>query len=133
MTASDERPHATPGEQPPMSVQEVTPEGAGPPGSISSEASTPGPRAQAPGPTRMSVPALLSKTLRLAVPLYLSTLILGLVPTAVIMLGLGTLAGDRPWRGDLLGPDWLALASEIVMEALYGKGLPGLALVVVGG
>jgi hypothetical protein len=80
----------------------------------------------------MTLTGLLGKTLRLAVPLYLSTLLLGLIPTGVMMLGLGTLAGDRPWRGDLLGPGWLNLALEILMEAYYGRGMPGLALVLIG-
>jgi hypothetical protein len=81
----------------------------------------------------MTLRGLLGKTLRLAVPLYLSTLVLGLIPTAVMMLGVGTLAGDRPWRGDLLGPGWLDLVLEIVMEAYHGGGAPGLALVIIGG
>jgi hypothetical protein len=80
----------------------------------------------------MTLTGLLGKTLRLAVPIYLSTLLLGLIPAGIMMLGLGTLAGDRPWRGDLLGPGWLDLALEILMEAYYGRGTPGLSLVLVG-
>jgi hypothetical protein len=49
------------------------------------------------------------------------------------MLGLQTLAGDRPWRADLLGPGWLNLVTEIVMEAYDGRGLPGLLPILVGG
>ena len=48
----------------------------------------------------MTLAGLLGKTLRLAVPLYLSTLLLGLIPTAVMMMGIGTMAGDRPWRAE---------------------------------
>jgi hypothetical protein len=80
----------------------------------------------------MTLRGLLGKTLRLAVPLYLSTLLLGLIPTGVMLLGLGTLAGDRPWRGNLLGPGWLNLALEIFSEAFYSRGMPGLSLVIVG-
>jgi hypothetical protein len=81
----------------------------------------------------MTFPSLLVRTLRLALPLYLATVLLALLPTTVMMLGLQTLAGDRPWRGDLLGPGWLNLVTEIVMEAYYGHGLPGLLPIVVGG
>jgi hypothetical protein len=48
------------------------------------------------------------------------------------MLGLGALAGDRPWRADLLGPGWLNLVTEILLEAYYGHGLPGLSLIAIG-
>jgi len=78
----------------------------------------------------MTAGRLVGRTLRLAVPLYLSTLVLGLIPTSIAMLGLASLAGDRPWRGELLGPGWLNLATEIVMEAVYAKGAPGVSLVL---
>lgn len=81
----------------------------------------------------MTFQALVVRTLRLALPYYLATLVLALIPTGVMMIGVYDLAGDRPWRGALLGPGWLNLASEIVMEAFYGRGLPGLAPILVGG
>lgn len=81
----------------------------------------------------MMVGGLLGKTLRLAVPLYLSTLLLGLIPTAVMMMGIGSMAGDRPWRADLLGPGWMNLALDVVMEAFYRRAAPGLSLVIIGG
>jgi hypothetical protein len=74
---------------------------------------------------------LLAKTLGLAVPLYLATVVLGLIPTVVTWLGLGTLVGDRPWRADLLGPGWMNLAVEMLMEAAYTRVAPGMALVLV--
>jgi hypothetical protein len=80
----------------------------------------------------MTLGGLLGKTLRLAVPLYLSTLLLGLVPTAVMMIGIGTMAGDRTWRADLLGPGWMNLALDVVMEAFYRRAAPGLSLVIIG-
>jgi hypothetical protein len=83
--------------------------------------------------TRWTPGWLLGRTLRLAVPLYLSTLVLGLIPTSLAMVGLGLLAGDRPWRGDLLGPGWLNLVTELLMEAIYTRGAPGVSLLVVAG
>jgi hypothetical protein len=80
----------------------------------------------------MTLGGLLGKTLRLAVPLYLSTLLLALIPTGVMMLGIGTMAGDRPWRADLLGPGWMNLALDVVMEAFYRRAAPGLSLVLIG-
>ena len=85
----------------------------------------------------MSVPTLVLTTLRLAVPLYLSTLFLALLPTVVAMLGLFPLAGDRPWRGDLLAPGWMNVAVEIIMSAAYRRDASGLlplilAFLVVG-
>jgi hypothetical protein len=81
----------------------------------------------------MTFGGLFVRTLRLAVPLYLATLLLALVPAAVMLFGLETLAGDRPWRADLLGPGWLNLVTEVVMEAYDGRGLPGLLPILVGG
>jgi hypothetical protein len=77
----------------------------------------------------MTVRALVGRTLRLALPLYLTTLLLGAVPTTVAMYGFWLLAGDRPWRGDLLGPDWLNLAAEVVLTAIRGGGSAGTALI----
>jgi hypothetical protein len=80
----------------------------------------------------MTFQALVLRTLRLALPCYLATLVLALIPTGVMLLGLQELAGDRPWRTDLLGPGWMNLATEIMMEASYGRGLPGLAPILIG-
>lgn len=80
----------------------------------------------------MTFQVLVVKTLRLAVPVYLATLLFALIPTGVMMIGLQELAGDRPWRGDLLGAGWVNLATEILMEAVYGRGMPGLAQILVG-
>src|SRR5205814_3066225 len=79
---------------------------------------------------RVSVRRLLILTLRLALPIYLATVVVGLVPTAVAMLGLNALAGDRPWRADLLAPGWMNLAVELLMEAAYSRSMQGLAPVV---
>jgi hypothetical protein len=81
----------------------------------------------------VTVASLLGKTPRLAVPLYLTTLLIGLLPTTAALLGLVELAGDRPWRGDLLGPGWLDLTSEIMAEAVYTRGGPGLSWLAVAG
>ena len=76
----------------------------------------------------MSVPTMVLLTLRLAVPLYLANLMLALLPVGVAMLGLSSLAGDRPWRADLLGAGWMNTVSEIVMTAYYARDLDGAAL-----
>lgn len=78
----------------------------------------------------MSVTSLTVTTLRLAVPLYLATVLLGLLPTTVAMLGLVPLAGDRPWRGDLLSPGWMNVVAEMVMSAAYTGEAPQLMLVM---
>ena len=70
------------------------------------------------------------KTLRLAVPLYLSTLVLGLLPTAVAMFGLVPLAGDRPWRAELLAPGFMNVFAELVMSAVYAREPSPLVLLV---
>jgi len=77
----------------------------------------------------MTVRGLIGRTLRLALPLYLTTLLLGAIPTTVAMYGLWLLAGDRPWRGDLLGPGWLNLAVEVLLTAVRGGGSAGTALI----
>jgi hypothetical protein len=79
----------------------------------------------------MSIPSMVLKTLRLAVPLYLSTLLLGLIPTVVAMLGLVPLAGDRPWRAELLGPGSLNVFAELVMSAVYARQASPVALLFV--
>jgi hypothetical protein len=48
------------------------------------------------------------------VPLYLATLALALVPTAIVALALGWLAEDRPWALGVVGGDWLNLLVELV-------------------
>src|SRR5687767_14410220 len=78
----------------------------------------------------MSVAAVLRMTTRLAVPLYLSTLVLGLPPTTVAMLGLVPLAGDRPWRGDLLSPGFMNVLAEVVMSAAYTRDSPPVVLLL---
>ncbi|MFN8632714.1 MAG: hypothetical protein U0893_02580 [Chloroflexota bacterium] len=79
----------------------------------------------------MSVRSLLARTLRLAVPLYLSSLVLGLLPVALTMLGAYVLVADRPWRGDLLGPGWLNVASEVAMTAFYTRNAAGLTQIAI--
>lgn len=81
----------------------------------------------------MSVISVVLTTMRLAVPLYLSTLLLGLLPTAVAMLGLVPLAGDRPLRADLLSAGWMNVAAEMVMSAAYTRAAPEVALLLVAG
>jgi hypothetical protein len=79
----------------------------------------------------MSVASLIVMTLRLAAPLYLSTVLLGLLPTTVAMLGLVPLAGDRPWRAELLAPGWMNVVAEMVMSAVYTRQAPEVALLMV--
>lgn len=79
----------------------------------------------------MSVGALTAKTLRLTVPLYLSTVLLGILPTALMMLGVYVLASDRPWRADLLGPGWLNVVAEIGTTAFYTRNPAGLTQVAL--
>ena len=79
----------------------------------------------------MSVAWLALTTSRLSVPLYLSTLLLGLLPTSVAMLGLVPLAGDRPWRAELLSPGWLNVIAELMMSAAYTREAPQVALLLV--
>jgi hypothetical protein len=79
---------------------------------------------------RMSVGSVVLTTMRLAVPLYLSTLVLGLIPTTVAMLGLVPLAGDRPWRVDLLSAGWMNVVAEMVMSAVYARDAPQIVLLL---
>lgn len=76
----------------------------------------------------MSAARLVGRTLRLAAPLYLATLVLGALPTTVAVAGLGLLAADRPWRDGLLDAGWLNLAAEIMLAAAGGDGAGGVAL-----
>jgi hypothetical protein len=78
----------------------------------------------------MRIGTLAVTSLRLALPLYAATVLLGLAPTAVAMVGLGSVAWDRPWRGELLGPNWLNLLVEIVLGGLRG-GAPGSNLLLL--
>jgi hypothetical protein len=78
----------------------------------------------------MNIGSAIVATVRLAVPLYLIGVVLGLLPTTVAMLGLVPLAGDRPWRGDLLSPGWMNVVAEMVMNAIYMRGTPEIALVL---
>jgi hypothetical protein len=61
-------------------------------------------------------------SLRLTVPLYLANLLLALGPAALYTLGLGTVASDRPWAGELLGGDWLNWVAEITGAVLSPLG-----------
>ena len=81
----------------------------------------------------MTIGAGIVTTLRLAVPLYLATLLLGLLPTIVALVGLIPLAGDRPWRTELLSAGWMNIAAEIVLSAAYSRGSPEFALLLVAG
>jgi hypothetical protein len=81
----------------------------------------------------MTIASGVLTTLRLAVPLYLSTLVLGLLPTTVALLGLVPLAGDRPWRVELLSAGWMNVAAEIVMSAVYTRDAPEVVLLMVAG
>jgi hypothetical protein len=63
-----------------------------------------------------SLRRLLVTTLWLALPLYLLSLVLGLVGTAAALLGLGAVA-DRPWLSSLLGPGWLDVLIEFIVSA----------------
>jgi hypothetical protein len=79
---------------------------------------------------RVTIVSAVLATMRIAVPLYLSTLVLGLLPTTVAMLGLVPLAGDRPWRADLLSAGWMNVAAELVMSAVYAREASPIALVM---
>jgi hypothetical protein len=68
---------------------------------------------------RVSVGVLAGRTLRLAMPLYLATLLLALAPGLASLAGLALIAGDRPWRTELLGTDWLNLLLEVLGSTIY--------------
>jgi hypothetical protein len=81
----------------------------------------------------MSLSVLLPNTIRLALPLYLSTVLLGLVPIATTMLGLAPLAADRPWSAELLSPGWMHTAVEIFMGVPYARErVPLIVLMLLG-
>ena len=82
---------------------------------------------------RVTIVTAVLATMRIAVPLYLSTLVLGLLPTTVAMLGLVPLAGDRPWRADLLSAGWMNVAAELVMSAVYAREASPIALLLAAG
>ena len=82
---------------------------------------------------RVSIGALAARTVRLTVPLYFASLLLAVGPAAVGMLGLASVAADRPWRADLLGPNWLNLLLEMLGSAVYSGGSPGLVVMALAG
>ncbi|MCC6179813.1 MAG: hypothetical protein IT305_31250 [Chloroflexi bacterium] len=67
-----------------------------------------------------AVGRLLARALRFAAPLYLATLALAAVPTAIVIAAAHLAAGNRPWRTGLLDPSWL----NLVVEALGEVGAP---------
>lgn len=64
-------------------------------------------------------------SLRLALPLYLSNLLPGLIPTWAVAVGFAQVAGDRPWGAALLGGDWLNQAAELAAGAVADAELGG--------
>lgn len=70
-------------------------------------------------------------TLRLALPLYLLSLILGLLGTIVALPGLWSFA-DRPWLGDLVGPNWLNVLVEVGVSAMVAPPADRQALGLLG-
>ena len=81
----------------------------------------------------MRIGTLAVRTARLAVPLYLVSLLLALAPALVGMIGLVSVAADRPWRGDLLGPNWLNLLMELAGEAVFAGGSLGVGVMALAG
>lgn len=67
----------------------------------------------------MTVRDLVGRTLRLAVPLYLVSIAVSLVGTALAILGLMLAAGNRTWLANLLGPNWL----NTLLEAIFSLGV----------
>lgn len=82
---------------------------------------------------RVSIGALALRTVRLTFPLYVASLLLALVPAAVALLGLASVSGDRPWRTELLGPNWLNVLLEIVGSTVYAGASAGVSLMVLAG
>jgi hypothetical protein len=82
---------------------------------------------------RVSVGVLAGRTLRLAMPLYLATLLLALAPGLASLAGLALIAGDRPWRTELLGTDWLNLLLEVLGSTIYQGGSFGFSLMLLAG
>jgi hypothetical protein len=64
---------------------------------------------------------LLVLTLRLAVPLYLASLAVALVGTALVTAGLATAGGGRTWLPDLLGSGWLNTVTELLLSLRPGS------------
>jgi hypothetical protein len=81
----------------------------------------------------LSIGELAVRTLRLTVPVYLASLLLALVPAVIGMIGLASVAADRPWRADLLGPNWLNLLIELATEAVNAGGSWGVGLMALSG
>lgn len=82
---------------------------------------------------RVSMGELAIRTIRLSVPLYVASLLLALGPALVGMLGLVSVAADRPWRTELLGPNWLNLLLELMGETIYSGGSLGVGVMVAAG
>lgn len=82
---------------------------------------------------RVTMARLAITSLRLAVPLYLASVLLALGPAAVGIAGLASVSADRPWRGELLGPNWLNLLMELMAGAIYAGGSPGVGLMMMAG
>lgn len=82
---------------------------------------------------RVSIGALAVRTVRLTVPLYIASLLLAVGPVAVGMIGLASVAADRPWRADLLGPNWVNLLLELLGASIYAGGSPGVAVMALAG
>jgi hypothetical protein len=61
---------------------------------------------------------VLLRTLRLAIPIYLVSLMLGLLGTALLLAGLSAVAGNRPWLGNLLGSGWFNVLVEVGLSAV---------------
>jgi hypothetical protein len=70
-------------------------------------------------------------TLRLALPLYLLSLALGLIGALLALLGLSAFA-DRPWLSDLLGPNWLNTLVELGVSAFAAPPSDRAAVGVLG-
>ncbi|MCC7369937.1 MAG: hypothetical protein IT306_16040 [Chloroflexi bacterium] len=81
----------------------------------------------------MSTGVLLVRTVRLALPLYGASLVLALLPGLVVLIGFSSLADARPWRSELLGPNWLNLLAELGSEAIQAGGSRVLALMALAG
>jgi hypothetical protein len=82
---------------------------------------------------RVSVGALAARTVSLTVPLYIASLLLAVGPAAVGMIGLASIAADRPWRADLLGPNWLNLLLELLGALVYAGASPGVVVMGLAG
>jgi len=82
---------------------------------------------------RVGIGALAARTARLSVPLYSASLLLALGPLVVGMTGLASIAADRPWRADLLGPNWLNLLMEMLGSAVSLGGSAGLMVMALAG